>query len=260
MKPLTIPQLDELSALEFAGQLPSGEVFRAVELCAYAEWYWLKGAGRSLGELVPRGPFRELEERLRSGAERWIARSDPGRGFIRVRRAQTDVREPYWMQFLFELQRAATGEGFSPTWAKEIVGAIGEMEENVHAHSNSPETGLVAYWVQDAALEFVVVDRGRGVLASLREADEFANLNDHGSALMKAVQDGNSRYGTDSDRGWGFHELFTGLANSNARMRFRSGDHVLGVDGTSGLPGARLRQSAAGEGFLVSVRVSRTRG
>lgn len=259
MKPLTIEQLDELATLEFAGEPIGTKAFRATELCAYAEWYWLKGSGRDLGKLLCRGPFKELDERLRSRAEQWTSRSGPCWGFIRVRRAQTDVMEPKWMQFLFELQRAATGEGFSSTWAKEIVGAIGEMEENVHAHSDSPETGLVAYWVQDSALEFVVADRGRGVLASLREAEEFGQLNDHGSALMAAVQDGNSRHGTASDRGWGFHELFTGLANSNARMRFRSGDHVLGVDGMSGLPDARLRQCAAGRGFLVSVRAFRTR-
>lgn len=260
MKTLTVQQLDDLATLEFAGGLAGTQAFRAAELCAYAEWYWLKGAGRKLGKLVTHGPFRNLEERLRSGMDRWMSESRPRRGFIRVRRTQTDVTEAKWVQFLLEIQRAATIEGFSPTWAKEIVGAIGEMEENVHAHSNSPWTGLVAYWVEDSALEFVVLDRGRGVLASLREAEEFIDLNDHGTALMAAVRDGNSRYGDLSGRGWGFHELFKGLANSNARIRFRSGDHTLSVDGTSGLPGARLRQCAAGNGFLVSVRVSRTRG
>jgi hypothetical protein len=175
MKPLTIEQLDERATLEFAGESANAETFQVVELCAFAEWYWLKGSGRDLGRLQSSGRFREFEERLRSGVEGWISRSGAGRGFIRVRRALTHVMEPK-------------------------------------------------------------------------------------SALMTAVQDGNSRYGTASDRGWGFHALFTGLANSGARMRFRSGDHVLSADGTSGLPGARLRQSAAGEGFLVSVRVPRTRG
>jgi len=258
--PLTIERLDELGALEFAGEPTGGGEYSSAELCAYAEWHWLRGSGRVLGRLTAHGRYREFERQLRLGADRWLSTSGAGEGFIRVRRAQTDTAEPHWVQFLFELERAATRAGFSSTWAKEIVGAMGEMEENVHAHSSNAATGLVAYWVQDSVLELVVLDRGRGVLASLREAEEFAELNDHGTALMTAVQEGNSRYGTTSGRGWGFHELFRGLANSNARMRFRSGDHVLSVDGTSGIPGARLRQSATARGFLISVRVSRTRG
>lgn len=259
MKPLTVERLDQLAALEFAGDARNSAELIATEFCAYAEWYWLRSAGRRLGRLVRPRPFSELHDRLQSGTVYWTTPSPPARGFIRVRRQHTDYEDTSWVAFRYELQRAVINDGFSETWAKEIVGAIGELEDNIHVHSEAVGTGLLAYWLEEATLEFVVLDRGIGVLRSLTKAAEHRQLSDHGTALWSAVQDGTSRYGADAGRGWGFHDLFKGLANSNARMRFRSGDHLLTVDGRDGLPAASLAQSAATDGLLISVRVSSTR-
>lgn len=254
-EPLTAGRLDALGALSFAGRSTDGRTFTTAELGAYLEWAWLRAAGNELGTLSRTAPFDELHRRMCSGSDRWMIRSAPARGFIRVRRDHTDIENDAWTQFRFELQRAATDGGFSSSWARQIVGAVGELEDNIHCHSEDPTSGILAYWLADASLEIVVLDRGIGVLGSLRQAEEFTRLSDHGTALRIALQEGKSRYGSDSGRGWGFHELFVGLANSNARLRFRSGDHLLTMERTTDLPEAELRQSAAGTGFLISVRV-----
>lgn len=254
-EPLTTDRLDEIAARSFIGQRVDGHVFQTVELGAYLEWSWLRAAGNELGTLDRTTPFEDLHRRMRGGIDRWMTHTAPARGFIRVRREHTDTQNAPWAQFRYELQRAAIASGCSPPWARQIVGAVGELEDNIHFHSEAPASGILAYLVTDATLEFVVLDRGIGVLESLQKCEEFASLADHGTALKMALQDGNSRYGTSSGRGWGFHDLFVGLANRNARLRFRSGDHLLPLEGTTDLPNSRLRQSAAGQGLLVSVLV-----
>ena len=223
------------------------------------EWYWLRHSGHSLGSLLTTGPFEEFHGRLRSSAEHWMTSRFPARGFIRVHRDHADTENLMWVKFRYEMQIAAVAAGFGCTWAKQIVGAIGELEDNVHGHSRAPETGILAYWITESGLEFVVLDRGDGVLGSLRRCGEHSDLIDHGTALTLATQNGVSRYGTAVGRGWGFNDLFVGLANNKADIRFRSGDHLLGVDGRHGLPGSQLQQRACGTGLLISVRVSSVR-
>ena len=261
MPRLTLKRLDHLSAVAFANPhaVPS-QSFVATELSAYMEWYWLRHSGHSLGSLLRTGPFEEFHVRLRSSAEYWIASRVPPRGFIRVRRDHMDTANLTWVKFRYGMQRAAVAAGFGRTWAKQIVGAIGELEDNVHCHSGAPETGILAYWITGSDLDFVVLDRGDGVLESLRRCGEHRDLMDHGTALTLATQNGMSRYGTAAGRGWGFNDLFVGLANSKADIRFRSGDHLLRVDGRHGLPGSRLHQRAGGTGLLISARVSCVRG
>lgn len=254
-EPLTTARLDQLAARSFAGQPLGSHVFQTVELGAYLEWSWLRAAGNELGTLTRTAPFEDLHRHMRDGLDRWMTQTAPARGFIRVRRDHTDTADAAWTQFRYELQRAAIAAGFSPTWAKQIVGAVGELEDNIHWHSQDPASGILAYLGTGATLEFVVLDRGIGVLQSLRQSDEFAHISDHGTALKMALRDGHSRYGTDSGRGWGFHDLFVGLANRNARLRFRSGDHLLPLEGMTDLPAARLRQSATGQGLLIAVLV-----
>ena len=70
-----------------------------------------------------------------------------------------------------------------------------------------------------------------GVLATLREAKEFEDLADHGRAMHLALQDNISRHGRDLNHGNGFRDLFLGLAELNADVRFRSGDHALTISG-----------------------------
>ena len=113
--------------------------------------------------------------------------------------------------------------------------------------------GHLAFQARASSFEFVAADSGRGVLATLREAPEFQSLTDHGRALHAALHEGVSRYGKAANRGNGFRDLFRGLADLNANLRFRSGDHALTISGPRPeLKMARLDQKAHFQGFLAS--------
>lgn len=254
---LTVQELDRLSVLVAARHDPEKRAFVTADLAAYLEWFWLRSAGHQLGSLVRTNSFEDLHRQLKSRRELWCSARAPAVGFVRIRRGHTDLNHTGWAQFRYELQRALTGSGFAKQWAKQLVGAIGELEDNIHFHSDAAHTGLIVYRVQDKELECIVLDRGIGVLASLRRCEDFNTLLDHGSALQIAVSNGNSRYGKSSGRGWGFNDLFVGLVNSKARLRFRSGDHLLSVEGDQlDLAAAVLRQRAHGKGLLVAIRAT----
>jgi hypothetical protein len=139
--------------------------------------------------------------------------------------------------------------------AQSLAAAIREMETNVYEHSDNAPSGLLAFNAETESFEFVVADCGVGVLQTLKQAPEFRGLSDHGAALQIALQEGASRYGKAAKRGMGFKDLFVGLANLNADLRFRSGDYALTIAGPGpDLKVARLAQKAFFPGFLVSVR------
>jgi hypothetical protein len=162
---------------------------------------------------------------------------------------------PAWVMFQRRLENAAGKAGFHRRVAKGITGAFGEMTDNAFLHSLTPSTCLAGYRWSDGCFEYVVADAGRGVLASLRSCSDYQHLSDAGDALQTALSDGESCLGREKGRGCGFHTLFTSLADLNGCLRFRSGDHVLTMDGTS--PGLSLAQIAQVgidfSGFLVSV-------
>ena len=172
MPRLTLERLDHLSAVVFANTnaVPS-QSFVATELSAYMEWYWLGHSGHSLGSLLKTGPFEEFHDRLRSSAEHWLTSRFPPRGFIRVRRDHVDTENVMWVKFRYGIQRAAVAAGFGRTWAKQIVGAIGELEDNVHCHSGAPETGILAYWITGSDLDFVVLPHSDDADHQFRHAD-----------------------------------------------------------------------------------------
>lgn len=260
-RPLTLQRLDELSASALVkAQIGSKQQHTAAELSAYLEWYWLRHSGHDFGSLIKKGAFGEFHERLQSRVEVWMTPRVPSRGFLRVRRQRGDIEHPNWMRFRFGLQKSARAAGFSSVWANQIVGAIGELEDNIHCHSQAPTSAILAYWFLRSELEIVVLDMGIGVLASLRTSDEYRHLVDHGTAIRLATQNGTSRYGGESGHGWGFHDLFAALANSRAIIRIRSGDHLLSVEGRTGLPRSQLHQRAPAQGLLISMKVTAVRG
>lgn len=255
---LTIQELDRLSVLVAANHDKSKHTFVTADLAAYLEWYWLRSAGHQLGSLIRTPPFEALHVQIKSRREFWCSVEGPVMGFVRVQRKHTDFNHLAWVRFRYQLQQALITSGFAQQWAKQIVGAIGELEDNIHTHSDAGHTGLLVFSVRANELECIVLDRGIGVLASLRSCPEFSSLQDHGSALKIALGDGNSRYGRTSGRGWGFHELFVGLVNSNAQLRFRSGDHLLSIEGDPTQSVAVVRQRAHGKGFMVALRATAT--
>lgn len=164
-------------------------------------------------------------------------------------------RSDLWQLWASRADQAALAVGFPPQIAAEIVGALGELQDNVFRHSGAARTGLVAFAARPGTFEVVVSDNGIGVLASLRSHADYTGIEDAGMALKVAVADGESRFGRDSGCGFGMGQMFRALANHDGDLRFRSDDHALEIRGHSpSLQGrVQLRQKAPLAGLTVSV-------
>jgi hypothetical protein len=164
-------------------------------------------------------------------------------------------RSDLWQLWASRADQAALAVGFPARVAAEIVGALGELQDNVFRHSEASRTGLVAFAARPGSFEVVVSDGGVGVLTSLRSHPDYLGLEDAGIALKVAVADGQSRFGRASGYGFGMGQMFRALANHDGDLRFRSDDHALEVRGHSpSLQGrVQLRQKAALPGLTVSV-------
>lgn len=128
------------------------------------------------------------------------------------------------------------------------------MQDNSYQHSGAAETGLVAYAVTDRSFEFVVADRGMGVLETLRQNPDYAHLPDAGAALTEAIRPGVSRFPAACGRGLGFIQLCKSMVTDRVELRFRSGDHVLTLRPTDDpLDGhQRLSHTSALAGLTIS--------
>jgi hypothetical protein len=171
-----------------------------------------------------------LETALRRGQPQWICPASQTAGFLRTGASWSDD-DNAWIGFGIAAQTAATAVGFPRRIARQFVGALGEMINNIHEHSGAAMSGIAAFRAANGEFEFVVVDHGMGVLKSLRTCPDYAHLSDHGEALRLALTDGVSRFGPQAKRGLGFRPIFVGLANLSGSLRFRSGDHAVVIDG-----------------------------
>jgi anti-sigma regulatory factor (Ser/Thr protein kinase) len=227
--------LIEMALLARGGLLPAPET---------AKWLQLDGLGA-------------LYSAIKRGHRRWICPSARRIGFLRMEgRPPTD--ETIWTGFGLAAQQAAAAAGFPARIAAQLAAALGELHSNVYEHSGAPATGLVAFLAAPDRFEFVVSDRGFGVLESLRSCTDYAGLTDHGEALRLTLTDGVSRHGANAGRGFGFRPLFIGLANLNGALRFRSGDHALVIDGINpSLMTARTAQKPSLKGLMISVACER---
>ena len=161
--------------------------------------------------------------------------------------------EAYWDAFMFAMYKAMVAAGFPKPFGRGLVGAMDEMQNNIHDHSTDIGTGLVAYRVDADRVEWVVTDRGVGILAGLKSG-AFPLLTDSGEALKTALVDGRSRLGVGTGRGYGFRELFKAMSARHGSLRFRSDDQALTIRGVSpSLSLARLQQRARVSGFHVTV-------
>ncbi len=196
----------------------------------------------------------DLQVAIRGSQNVWLD-SQQHSGFLRTvfdpLQSRDDATRTH---FLMAVRKAAEAVGFTIPTSQSLAAAIREMESNVHEHSGKAITGIIAFQARPGDFEFVVGDAGVGILATLREAPEYKQLADHGRALHAALQEGVSRYGRSIDRGNGFRDLFRGLGDLSAELRFRSGDHALTISGQPDLRQAVLAQKAYFQGFLASVR------
>ena len=186
------------------------------------------------------------------GQNRWLSHD------ARIAFIHTNTTSANWTGdltgFLMSAQRSAREVSQLPgSTPGQMAAAMQELEGNIQEHSNAPATGFLAFRATSGVFEFVVADRGIGLLASLRQRAAFSAMEDHGKALELALTDGISRY-DDSGRGHGFRPIFLGLTNLQGHLRFRSGDHALVIDGTGPtLATAQISQKPPLEGFFASV-------
>ena len=132
---------------------------------------------------------------------------------------------------------------FCRHWSGKAGGRIQTM-----LGPHAPYTCPPDYLAEIAA---AAADRGIGILRSLCRCAAYAALLDEG----KALTDGVSRHGPDSNHGHGFRPIFTSLMNLHGELRFRSGDHAIVMDGASpALATSRITQKAPIDGFFASVR------
>jgi hypothetical protein len=189
-----------------------------------------------------------LKSALSAGRSR-LQSSGSACGLLRATADELD-----WTAFAIDAKRSATSAGLPDEWAAGMVAAIGELRSNIIEHCGAVPTGVMTFAAKPGRFEFTVSDQGIGVLATLREAGEYAALTHHGEALRLALTEGASRYGGGEGRGYGFKPLFVGLANRQAALRFRTGDAALVIDGTSpSLMRAQMGHKAPLQGFFVSV-------
>ena len=202
--------------------------------------------------------FHQIERALADGTISGAAARDRAGVFPlkRLDPPNSSAESLIWDQWAKHAENAALAAGLPRGLAAGLMGALGELQDNVLEHSGRPDTGLVAYGASTDAFEFVVADAGRGVLASLRENPEFAHLADCGAALRVAASDGATRHVYTTGRGYGISQLFRALAYDAADLRFRSGDHALRLCGDAPrLTGkVELVQKAWLDGLTISVR------
>lgn len=160
-----------------------------------------------------------------------------------------------WDQWAMHAQNIAKTKGLNEQLVKSLMGALFELQDNVYEHSDAPQTGLVAYAVTKNSFEFVVADRGQGVLQTLRRNPCYAGTPDSGAALQEVIKDGVSRFPSEHGRGQGFNQLFRALVGHNAELRFRSGDHALTMRPTPDILHGKtiLAQVPTLNGLMISV-------
>jgi len=202
--------------------------------------------------------FHQVERALRDGSISGAGARDRAGVFplSRVNPIGTDAERLAWEQWAKHAENAAVAAGLTKGLVSGLMGALGELQDNVFEHSGRPESGVVAYAASDGAFEFVVADAGQGVLASLRKNPEFSLLADSGAALRVAASDGASRHVRSTGHGYGIGQLFRALAHDAAELRFRSGDYALRLWGDApSLTGQlELAQKAWLGGLTITAR------
>lgn len=258
---LTFEVVDDLVGAHARGRLKDTPSVRyaATEVCPLIELMMEASNGRT-GPLLQTGWLDsitqlDLRAALASDQNIWLDETRY-RGFMRTTfdpRVEADDLQRN--RFLIAARTAAEAAGLVKPVAQCLAAALREMESNIHEHSSAATTGILAFQARPSLFEFVAADSGVGVLATLREDEEFVDLTDHGLAMHAALQENVSRYGRVSGHGNGFRDLFLGLTHLNADLRFRSGDHALLISGPKPeLKTARLAQKTPFIGFLAAVR------
>jgi hypothetical protein len=232
---------------------------QVTNLGPFLELLVLQRSNRLPPDTFPAGPacqvLRQATSSHHAGRGSYYLTTEGARvGFVTTAKASQAEDRVEWIAFCRKAQEAAELSLPKPA-ASGMIGAMRELEDNVHLHSERSQDGVVGFHGTADEFEFVVADGGIGVLQSLRQSPDYQHLDDAGTAIKIALTDGQSRLRyLDPGRGHGFHDLFIGLANLNGKLRFRSDDHALTINGASPtLVTAHLSQKVPLQGFVASV-------
>ena len=130
-----------------------------------------------------------------------------------------------WQLFLQRFSRTLRHHGYGEHFPDALAGAFGEMADNVVQHSaatGEPSAhGLAAFHVTSDQATFVVIDTGRGLLASLQVNPRWQHLRENAQALEAVVRQRATRK-VQNRYGDGFSEVFNALVDRNGAVRLRS--------------------------------------
>jgi hypothetical protein len=214
-------------------------------------------AGSFKGLLFSSPVMDAASETQRTGRPAY--RSGRRTGAVAAQRLRHNDEDLHRDAFMVEMHKAMKALGWPTNFTAGFIDAMGEMESNIHEHSRAVGSGLMAYQVAAEEVEWVVADCGIGVLRGLQDG-AYPSLTDAGEALRMALKDGCSRLGI-AGHGNGFRPLFKALSARHGRLRFRSDDQLLTIEGLSPvLSRMRLDQRAHAPGFVISVVCARSGG
>jgi hypothetical protein len=161
-------------------------------------------------------------------------------------------------RYLMGASGALTGAGFPDKARQRLLGALGELLDNVFQHTGGCQWALSAYEVDSSGrFSAVVADDGEGVLASYRRNGQLDAHDSASQALDLAVLQHRSCTGR-ADRGLGFRELMDALRSLDALIRVRSDDASLTLAAGAAASGepARLSEEFELRGFVVGFAAS----
>ncbi len=147
---------------------------------------------------------------------------------------QNQIAGLEWLGVERRFEASLRASGFGDTLSKALCGAFHEMADNALSHSGpsvqQSAFGAVGYCVSEGWMTFCIGDVGRGVMASLKTNRANSSLRTDQEALRAAVIN-QATSKAQNQLGDGFQVVHRSLADQNGRLRFRSGNSVLLLDG-----------------------------
>jgi hypothetical protein len=159
-------------------------------------------------------------------------------------------------RFLLGASGAMQRAGYPTIARQRLLGAFGELIDNVFQHAGLCRWSLAAYEVDaEARFNASVMDRGEGVIAGYLRHGALGSTSSAAEALNRAVIQHRSCTGR-SDRGLGFKQLMDALRSLDAFVRVRSDEASVTLRGGATSPDEppRLAEEYKLPGFVVSFR------
>lgn len=143
-----------------------------------------------------------------------------------------------WHPFESRCERSLASHPFIPKQlAKALGGVLWEMTDNVVQHSSSspaiPSRGVAVYFSTTEECGLVVMDAGRGALASLHSNPEWSELKDEAEALNAILTKCATRR-PENDFGDGYRSLFRAIVDHNFQIVLWSGEALTIIEANHG--------------------------